>query len=186
MIPRIDFLFTLLQNLMNAVTRLNFIQAQNQNQGHPINDLDIPPLPDLLNMLKIVFSLLKLVHSRRQEITRRNKMHNVIKLLQEYRFEILLIFLFKIYILFLFLWNIPKFVFVFNRVTTEHHDMWEQLQNNWNHFFWLTGEIPPTFTKLVERIQQLVTVHRRGRKLILDLKNQVHPNFQSYLQLVLS
>ena len=55
--------------------------------------------------------------------------------------------------------------------------MWNNLKTNWNHFFWLTGEIPPTFELLVERIRQLRQANRRGRKFRLDLTNQVDPKF---------
>ena len=52
--------------------------------------------------------------------------------------------------------------------------MWLNLQQNWNHFYWLTGETPQTMQILVNAIDRKFFVHRHyGRNCSLDLRNQV-------------
>ena len=53
-------------------------------------------------------------------------------------------------------------------------DLWNLLQNNWTHFFWLTGETPHTLLNIVEAVERIYfPITTRGRKTVLDLKNQV-------------
>ena len=52
--------------------------------------------------------------------------------------------------------------------------MWQQLENNWVNFFWLTGETPSTLAIIVNRIANINNPFvARGRPLCLDLRNQV-------------
>ena len=54
------------------------------------------------------------------------------------------------------------------------NDVWNSLEQNWNFFFWLTGETPFSLRNLVNRIQ-VKFFHKyhqlKGHK--LDIKNQV-------------
>ena len=60
------------------------------------------------------------------------------------------------------------------RATLNSTDVWAKLQENWTHFFWLTGETPDTLNILVERICiKFMTFKSYGPNGILDLKNQV-------------
>ena len=62
--------------------------------------------------------------------------------------------------------------------------MWQQLENNWVNFFWLTGETPGTLGILVNRISNVYHPFlARGRPLCLDLRNQVSLNLND-MQLV--
>ena len=51
--------------------------------------------------------------------------------------------------------------------------MWTDLEENWTHFYWLTGEIPPTLELLTTQVEPLLKTRGRGRKCKLSLKNQV-------------
>ena len=51
--------------------------------------------------------------------------------------------------------------------------MWNILEQNWNDFYWLTGEIPPSLNYLVEEIENDIHMLRMGRNHILDFKKQV-------------
>ena len=56
-------------------------------------------------------------------------------------------------------------------------DMWMILSNNWDNFYWLTGEIPPTLTLLVEEIENIFDTRRTsGRNGALNFRNQVCTN----------
>ena len=53
-------------------------------------------------------------------------------------------------------------------------DLWATLEQNWVHFFWLTGESPQTLNALVVRLRNLFFVHNNfGRNPIIDFRNQV-------------
>ena len=53
-------------------------------------------------------------------------------------------------------------------------DVWNLLQNNWKHFYWLTGETPHSLNILVNRVQaNYFPQIQRGRTTGLDFKNQV-------------
>ena len=51
--------------------------------------------------------------------------------------------------------------------------MWSVLEENWNHFFWLTGEIPPTLNDAVNDVSAIVTCRKSGKQNVLSLRNQV-------------
>ena len=68
------------------------------------------------------------------------------------------------------------FVIVSNfRRDSNHVDLWNHLEHNWDSFFWLTGEVPPSLMIVVNDIEPLF--HQRlnacGRKPKLSLRNQV-------------
>ena len=52
--------------------------------------------------------------------------------------------------------------------------MWDRLQDNWTHFYWLTGELPPTLQLIVNRLEVRFRHRTRGRKCIITFRNQVH------------
>ena len=53
-------------------------------------------------------------------------------------------------------------------------DLWGVLEQNWVHFFWLTGETPQTLRTLVNKIEGVFFVHLSlGRNRKLDFHNQV-------------
>ena len=47
------------------------------------------------------------------------------------------------------------------------------LELNWDDFYWLTGEIPPTLRYLVEEIEDEINFMNLGRNPIIDFRNQV-------------
>ena len=53
-------------------------------------------------------------------------------------------------------------------------DLWNNLQNNWDNFFWLTGEIPTTLMSIVEAIRPRCMRYHMGRTPKLSLHNQVN------------
>ena len=53
-------------------------------------------------------------------------------------------------------------------------DVWNLLECNWLHFFWLTGESPATLSVMVNRIEQLFLPQiQTGRVHSLSFRNQV-------------
>ena len=57
-------------------------------------------------------------------------------------------------------------------------NVWDKLQTNWLHFFWLTGETPRTLQQLVHELQAKFQPYvTQGRKSILDFRNQVYFSF---------
>ena len=59
------------------------------------------------------------------------------------------------------------------RNETENGDMWARLEHNWSHFYWLTGEIPPTLNLIVGRLETRFRRRQRGPKCKLTFLNQV-------------
>ena len=54
---------------------------------------------------------------------------------------------------------------------------------NWLHFFWLTGETPPSLQILVNRMEQIYrNLVNNGRPEILSFRNQVHSVIQYFIQ----
>ena len=64
------------------------------------------------------------------------------------------------------------FIF-FRRSNTSTNDLWFTLEQNWDHFFWLTGDIPPSLNLIVNEIRPKLQIRGRGRKLSLSVRNQV-------------
>ena len=57
---------------------------------------------------------------------------------------------------------------------THTRDVWQLLQTNWNHFFWLTGETPDTLRNMITKIERRFNPNvERGCKSLLDMRNQV-------------
>ena len=54
-----------------------------------------------------------------------------------------------------------------------YSNMWQILIRNWNHFYWLTGEIPPTFNLLMDELQEYLPRKSAGQTSALDIENQV-------------
>ena len=60
------------------------------------------------------------------------------------------------------------------RINAIGMDVWASLEQNWVHFFWLTGETPQTLTILVNTLRNRNFVHLRlGRIPSIDFRNQV-------------
>ena len=55
----------------------------------------------------------------------------------------------------------------------EKKNFWRILETNWDHFYWLTAEVPHSMDLLVNRIRQIYTRRQSGRRSALDLRNQV-------------
>ena len=68
------------------------------------------------------------------------------------------------------------------RRNSQQLDVWQQLEQNWDSFYWLTGEIPPSIAMIISDIEPLFRryVNRFGRTPKLNLRNQVKiiRNFQ--------
>ena len=58
------------------------------------------------------------------------------------------------------------------------NDMWSLLERNWDNFYWLTGEIPPTLNYLVEEIEDKVNLLHTGRNPVISFRNQVKWHFK--------
>ena len=54
-----------------------------------------------------------------------------------------------------------------------HIDLRKELINNWNHFYWLTGEVPPTFNLLLDEIATNLPRKCVGQNPVLNIENQV-------------
>ena len=74
-------------------------------------------------------------------------------------------------------------VFLFNDcgAVVGEHDVWKNLRENVDHFFWLTGETPETLNALIHVLKDRYRLTRRkGRLSCLSVHNQVqnyiHPN----------
>ena len=53
-------------------------------------------------------------------------------------------------------------------------NLWITLERNWIHFFWLTGETPPSLRSLVHEIETIFfTFYTKGKGRKLDVANQV-------------
>ena len=62
----------------------------------------------------------------------------------------------------------------FHEYRADSRDVWSNLQSNWVHFFWMTGETPHTLSNLVQELEKEFEPHYRcGRKCYLDFRNQV-------------
>ena len=60
------------------------------------------------------------------------------------------------------------------RCNEEMHDVWQLLERNWSHFFWLTGETPNSLSAIVTDVQNMYYPYIfRGRRTLLDFRNQV-------------
>ena len=61
-----------------------------------------------------------------------------------------------------------------NRSISQTTDVWSNLERNWIHFFWLTGETPHSLSKLVEKLEPIYNSHSTpGKDSALDFKNKV-------------
>ena len=65
-----------------------------------------------------------------------------------------------------------------NRNYYQPTNVWRNLERNWSHFFWLTGETPATLRVLVTRIEQIYLPERpMGWAQALTFENQVSSMF---------
>ena len=55
----------------------------------------------------------------------------------------------------------------------QRRDFWQILSTNWDHFYWLTGEVPHSMNLLVNRIRQIYKKRPSGRRSVLNIRNQV-------------
>ena len=70
-------------------------------------------------------------------------------------------------------------IVLYFRCALGNHDVLTHLQTNWDDFYWLTGEFPPTFHILLMEIHGL-QVRRRGRHNILSIENQVIQGLKTF------
>ena len=55
-----------------------------------------------------------------------------------------------------------------------HRDVWINMQNNWDDFYWLTGETPISLQVLVHQIEPRNIIHNNlGCREALNFRNQV-------------
>ena len=47
------------------------------------------------------------------------------------------------------------------------------MQSNWDHFYWLTGEVPSSFNSLLQQLRRIYHQRPGGKCCALDLRNQV-------------
>ena len=59
------------------------------------------------------------------------------------------------------------------RSTDNHHDVWRTLSQNWNHFYWLTGETPDTLNIIVQGLRSNFFRLHQHRNNALNLHNKV-------------
>ena len=60
------------------------------------------------------------------------------------------------------------------RIGLNGQNLWNFLDRNWIHFFWLTGETPDTLNILVECLRNIYYVQNHlGRPPAIDFRNQV-------------
>ena len=70
--------------------------------------------------------------------------------------------------------HIAFYAFSCFRSTLENKDVWANMECNWVHFFWLTGETPKTLMSMVKNIdQQYFHQFQMIEAGKTDLKNQV-------------
>ena len=75
--------------------------------------------------------------------------------------------------------GMPFYVLNLCRATFNRTNVWLNLEQNWNDFFWLTGETPDTLNNLAQELQdQFEPFFWRPRHGSLDFHNQV--NLASY------
>ena len=67
------------------------------------------------------------------------------------------------------------FFFTF-RSTQPATDVWNELEINWNNFYWLTGEVPPTLERLCEELVMFFGCKIMQGKYTLSFRNQVSIN----------
>ena len=51
--------------------------------------------------------------------------------------------------------------------------MWSLLETNWDNFYWLTGEIPPSLELLVAEIENDINLMTLGGCPVMSFRNQV-------------
>ena len=142
---------------------------KNQTRIRPLNPLLLMGLVNIITVLEHLFHLNEQVRKWKK---RRLKSYNAIKLINGFRWS----FYFTV-----FIYSIKKQLFwMFIYVRSNHcranfinMDFWNILENNWTHFYCLTGEIPPTLTILVIQVQQNYNRLLRGRRCVLSFRDQV-------------
>ena len=55
----------------------------------------------------------------------------------------------------------------------QKQNLWLGLESNWDHFFWMTGEIPPTLDQLCNELVQFFGRRITKGKCVLSFRNQV-------------
>ena len=143
------------------------------------NHLQIMMCPNVLNViswLRIIALFKKLLSviimgKRKQKKT---KPHVVLKLLHGYRYIFcsMILFMNLVYDKFHFFLCIS--LITCYRSTNRSPDVWVNLETNWNHFYWLTGEIPVSLSIMCDKIKSKFIPYRdSGRRNSLDFRNQV-------------
>ena len=60
------------------------------------------------------------------------------------------------------------------RLTVNNMDVWQNMETNWSHFFWLTGETPETLQILINRIEvKFLNYRTYGPDSTLSIRKQV-------------
>ena len=138
---------------VNAINILNFLfQSVHYYRQHFNVQHHRRPnaVGNILNLIQIIYNFLKWVFNKwRLRRKNLNTPSNLIKILRQYR------------------------------CTRQRRDFWNNLEQNWTDFFWLTGDTPHTLDLLVQSIRQTrLTAPRNrrrcGRKKILSLRNEVN------------
>ena len=63
------------------------------------------------------------------------------------------------------------------RSNIERNNLWVKLEQNWDHFFWLTGEIPPSLQKLCDQLIDYFGRQLLRGKCALSFRNRVSSFF---------
>ena len=64
-----------------------------------------------------------------------------------------------------------------------NRDVWINLEQNWSHFFWLTGETPQTLEILINRVEsKFLNCRNSGPDSNLNLRNKVSNYFEVHVK----
>ena len=123
-----------------------------------------------LTLMTLIMQWLRI--KRRYERYARNP-HTLIKLLAGYRCVWMNFFWI---IFFLYLQpdvNNYKANVNLTRSTDNRHDVWNELRQNWSHFYWLSGETPDTMSLIVQGLRDNYFQFHQHRNNALNFHNQV-------------
>ena len=68
------------------------------------------------------------------------------------------------------------------RSSVQHRNVWNNLETNWSHFFWLTGETPDTLSILISRLEtKFLNCQTYGPRSYLNLNNKVSYDCMHYI-----
>ena len=160
---------------------LNFIQLIDiflifEEDSQVVDMDDIILIITIINLINPLIEVLLDIFDLTQKKQRDHDAYKLIWYCSEYRLEYFtecnVILLHNIWVV----QSKREFFFFFCRMDYLHSNMWQIFIRNWNHFYWLTGEIPPTFNLLMDELNDYLPTKKTGHKCALNLENQVLVN----------